>query len=164
MKKRYEEIKSNSISNFFILIVLCLPLISGLNSCCSKVGCMGANQMDGIYLKNFAANDIDSIFISSYKKGTDFKILIDSFMIEQCDSFGNVKYYMLFNYKTINMDNDYRIYFNIIKKVYELSGFKTSKAECNDCFIKDYYTRLNEYEINLKSKRLEFIEIDKDFD
>ena len=164
MKKRYEEIKGNSIHNLYILIVLYLPLILSVNSCCSTEGCVGANQMDGIYLKNFATTDVDSIFISSYKKGTDFKIPTDSFMIEKCDSFGTGGYYMLFNYKIINIDNDYRIYFTTINKIYEVSGFQTSKAECNDCVIPNYYTRLDAYEINLNLKHLGFIEIDKGFD
>jgi len=46
-------------------------------------------------------------------------------------------------------------------------GFKTSKSECNSCspwFIKDYYTRLDGYEINGKFKSLGYIEIDKNAD
>lgn len=157
--------KSNSMLYSYVLILIFLPLIlTGLNSCCTKRGCLGADQLDAVYLKNFAAIEVDSIFISSYKKDSDFKILTDSFMIERCDSFGNGNFYMFFNFKTIKMDNDYRIYFKKIDKVYQVKGFKTSKSECNDCFIKDYYKRLDGYEINDKFKSLGFIEIDKDFD
>jgi hypothetical protein len=135
-----------------------------LNSCCAKVGCVGADDIDGITLKNFSGTDVDSIIVSVFKKDTDFKTPIDSFRINHCDSMGNGSFYMLFNYKMIRMDNDYRIYFPVINKIYEISGFKTSKAECGECIIKDFYKRLDAYKINLKTKSLGFIEIDKDFD
>jgi len=157
--------KRNPIQNPCIQFLSILTLIViGLNSCCSKKGCVGADQMDFAYLKNFEASEIDSISMVTYKKGTDFKTVIDSFMIEQCDTMGNDMCYMGFNGKMIQTSNDYAFYFTKINKVYRINGFKTGRAECNDCFFPDYYTRLEGYEINGKWKETGFMEIDRDAD
>jgi hypothetical protein len=164
MKNINREIRVDSLRYSYVLFVMIFALILTLNSCCAKVDCVGADEIDGINLKNFASTDIDSVIITAFKKNTGFKILTDSFLVESGDSFWDGEYYLLFNYKMVSMDNDYRIYFTKINKTYEVSEFETSKAECGECIIKNSYRRLDSYKINSRSKTLGYIEIDKDID
>ncbi len=124
---------------------------------------MDADNMDGIYLRNFTTSDTDSIFVVSYIKNTDYKVMTDSFMIDDSFTPGD-NTYIIFNGKSINLGNDYRIILPKIKKEYKVTGFKTCKTECGDCIIRNSFLRLDEYQINSHSKDLGFIEIDKDTD
>jgi hypothetical protein len=151
------------LTGFILLFLIAI----GLNSCCTEKYCLGADNLDEVILENFASSDMDSIFVVSYKKGSDFRTVVDSFMVTQCDSLTNTRYVMALGGKRMNAGSDYQIYFSSINKYYKIMGFRTSKSECNSCspsFIKDNYTRLDGYEINGKFKSLGFIEIDKNAD
>jgi hypothetical protein len=141
--KPIEGLSSKSISSNYLPGFILLFLIAiGLNSCCTEKYCLGADNLDEVFLENFNPSDIDSIFVFAYKKGSDFKTVVDSFMVAQCDSLTNIRYFMALGGNKINTGNDYQIYFTSINKYYKIMGFKTSKSECNSCspsFIKDTY-------------------------
>lgn len=72
--------------------------------------------------------------------------------------------------RKISVDYDYKLYFTTldklyfptINKVYHITGFRTFKTECNlDCFPKDYYYKVEGYEINGKYKESSVLEIDQ---
>jgi hypothetical protein len=157
----------------YIIIIVLLTFISiVVNSCCTEKHCVGADDLENVFLLNFSESEVDSVFVVSYRKGSDFKTVADSFIVPKVilpnnDSLVNVRYDMFLWGKRINTDYDYRIIFSKINRAYRISGFKTSKDECNGCypgFVKDYFKRLDGYEINGVFKNLGFIQIDKNID
>jgi hypothetical protein len=155
-----------ALQSIFVFI-LCIVSSMVMNSCCAKVYCTGADDLGDIYLMNFTSDEIDSVFVVSYEKGSDFKTVIDSFLVPRSDSINNGRFDLFLGGKKISAGNDNRIYILKANKIYKITGFRTSKAECNGCsisFIRDSYTQLNGYEINDKFKSLGYIEIDKSAD
>ncbi len=108
---------------FFLLISI------GINSCCTKVYCLGADDLGDIFLMNFASAETDSVFVVSYKKGSNYRTVIDSFMVPRSDSLSNVRYDLYLGEKKISTNSDNKIYFTRANKTYKISGFKTSTAE-----------------------------------
>jgi hypothetical protein len=137
---------------YLILAVLAISA-AGLNSCCTEMYCHGADDMGDIELLNFSQEEVDTTCLVFYKNGSEFKIVEDSFMLEIGGSSKNYIFYG-HSYRKIGTDYDYKLYFTLINKVYRISGFKTSKAECNEqCFPKkDYYSKVDGYEVNGKYK------------
>jgi len=116
--------------------------------------------MGRIELLNFSRDEVDSTFLIFYEKETDFKIVEDSILIDISAVSSNI----IFGQSTrnISIDYDYQLCFTTIKKTYKISGFRTSKAECNDCFPrKDYYTKVDGYEIDGIYKEYSTIQIDQ---
>jgi len=153
----------NKLKSFKYLIIIDIFLIFsfGLKSCCTEKYCFGANDIGDIELLSFSSIEVDSIFLVYFTKDSDFKGVVDSIMIETYQPIGSDKFYG-HSYRNISADYYYKIYFVSINKEYRISGFKTSKSECNDCFIiKDYFTKLDGYEINGKYKESAIIQIDK---
>jgi len=157
----------------FIIGIILFTIISLFEvSCCTMKGCMGVNDLGTIMLKNFDSSDVDSVFVVSCIRGSGFRIVEDSFMVQKVilpsnDSSPYTWIDMFLWGDEINIKYDYQIYFTNIDRSYKIAGFKTIKDECNSCspgFIKDYYTRLNGYELNGKFKPLGYLEIDKEMD
>ena len=133
-----------------------------MNSCgCPAIKCMGANDLGDLFLLNFDSDETDSVFVVSYKKDSDFRTVLDSFMAPKSDFRDSVRYDLFLGGKKISTRNDNKIYFTRINKIYKISGFKTSEAECKNCYN---YTQLDGYEINGKFKSLGYLEIDKETD
>ncbi len=157
-----KKIGKQIIHQIILAIVLCLLISLGINSCgCPMIKCIGADDLEDIFLMNFASNETDSVFVVSYKKGSDFRTMLDSFMVPKRDSLNSKRFDLFLGGKKISTSNDNKIYLTKANKVYKISGFKTSEAECKSCYN---YTRLDGYEINGKFKSLGYIEIDKDTD
>ena len=122
--------------------------------------CFGADDIGDIEMLGFSETDVDSTFLVFYKKGSDFVVVEDSLMLEILGhSTGDI--FFGHSSRNISVDYDYRVYFTLIDREYTISGFKTSKAECNECFPrKDYYDKIEGYEINGKYKDLSGLQID----
>ncbi len=144
-----------------LAIILWLLISIGINSCCPMIMCVGADDLEDIFLMNFASAETDSVFVVAYKKGSDFRTVLDSFMVPRTDSVNTVRYDLFLGGKKISTSNDNKIYFTKVSKIYKISGFKTSEAKCKNCYD---FKRLDGYEINGKFKSLGYIEIDKDTD
>jgi hypothetical protein len=155
------------ICMFMQSIILLFFISMGFHSCCKDKHCYGADDLKEIWLYNFASYEIDSVFFVSYKKGSDFRNVIDSFRVPRADSMGYGSYYMYLYGEKITTNNDYKIYFTKINKIYQIMNFKTSESKCNNCsysIIWYDFTRLDGYEINGKFKSINNISIDKDTD
>ena len=152
---------TNRFRSYSLIISLLIIFSIGLNSCCTKMYCPGADDMGPIEFLNFSSGETDSVFLVYYSKGSDFKMVVDSFPLEIHPSSEGDKFYG-FSPLNIAVEYDYRLYFTLIKKVYSISGFQTGKSVCNDCFLsKDYYTSMNAYKINGYLKNSHVLQIDK---
>jgi len=134
----------------------------GLYAChCTEMYCFGADDIGEIELLNFSREETDSVFLVFYKKDTQFKVVEDSIMLE-IYSYNDSTVFIGESSRKISIDYDYIVNFSIIDKEYEITGFRTVKAECNiDCFPKDYYYKIEGYEINGKYKELSVLQIDQ---
>jgi len=143
------------------LIISVFVIIIGLNSCCTKIYCPGADDMGPIEFLNFSSEETESVFLVYYSKDSDFKTVVDSFPLEVHPAPGSDKFY---GYSPLNIavEYDYRLYFTLIDESYTISAFRTSRSECNDCFLsKDYYTSMDAYEVNGNLKNSHILQVDK---
>lgn len=133
----------------FILTVLMVGLLLGLNSCCTKKGCIGADEIYEINFYNFSQNDLDTITIISYSKNTNFTTVIDS-CVTQANLTGD--YFSAYTNNRINTDLEYKIKLFSTGQVFTLTGFEIEKEGCNSCFPyrpeSDFYNKLIGYQVN----------------
>jgi hypothetical protein len=147
--------KSGLIIGLFVIILI------GLNSCCTKKYCPGAEDISPIELLHFSAMETDSVYLVLYEQDSEFKTAVDSLLLEISQPLGSDKFYA-YPARNISTDFDYRLYFTLMEKTYEITAFKTGKSVCNDCFLStDYYTRMEAYKVNGKLKTSHVLQIDK---
>lgn len=131
------------------LTVLIAGLLLGLNSCCTKKYCIGADDIYEIEFYNFSQADLDTITIINYVKNTNFSTSIDS-STTQANSTGD--YFTAYTNNKINIDLDYKIKLFSTGQVFTLTGFEIEKEGCNSCFPyrpeSDFYNKLNAYQVN----------------
>jgi len=147
--------------NYILIIGIFVIISAGLNSCCTKMYCPGADDMGPIEFLNFSSDETDDVFLVYYSKDSDFKMVVDSFPLEIHPVSEGDKFY---GYSPLNIavEYDYRLYFTLIEKVYSISEFQTGKSVCNDCFLsKDYYTSMDAYKINGNLKNSHILQVDK---
>jgi len=142
----------------------------GLYSChCNDMLCYGADDMGMIEMLNFSEAEVNATFLVFYKKGSEFKIVEDSTRVAIGGTSDSTKFYGS-TMRKISVDYDYKLYFTTLDKlysptinnVYHITEFRTFKAECNiDCFPKDYYYKVEGYEINGKYKKSSELQIDQ---
>ena len=160
MKGFLHKQSTNGFRNYSLIISVFVILI-GFNSCCTKMYCPGADDMGPIEFLNFSTDETESVFMVYYSKDSDFKMVVDSFPLDVHPVSGSDKFYG-YSPISISTDYDYRLYFTLIDKTYTLSAFRTSKSECNDCFLsKDYYTSMDAYEVNGNLKNSHVLQVDK---
>jgi len=147
--------------SYSLIISLLIIFSIGLNSCCTKIYCPGADDMGPIEFLNFSSDETDAVFLVYYSKNSNFKTVVDSSLLEIHQASGSDKF-LGYSSLNITVDYDYRLYFTLIGKVYSISGFQTGKSVCNDCFLsKDYYTSMNAYMINGYLKNSHVLQIDR---
>ena len=131
------------------LTVLMVGLLFGINSCCTKKYCVGADEIYEINFYNFSETDLDTITIISYTKNSNFSTIIDS-SITQASKSGDS--FSAYTNNKINTDLDYKIKLISTGQVYTLTGFEVEKEGCNSCFPYrpegDFYNKLNGYVLN----------------
>jgi len=131
------------------LTVLAAVLLLGLNSCCTKKGCSGADDIYEINFYNFSQTDLDTITIISYSKNSNFNTTIDS-SVTQATLTGD--YFSAYTNNKLNTDIDYKIKLFSTGQVFTLTDFEIEKEGCNSCFPfrpeSDFYNTLNGYNVN----------------
>ncbi|HUX97072.1 MAG TPA: hypothetical protein VMV47_15150 [Bacteroidales bacterium] len=158
LNSRWNIILRDNLNLFLGLIVISTI---GLNSCCTEIYCNGADDIGDIEFLNFTQAELDSTFLVFYKKGSDFKIVEDSLIIE-IFPVAPSKIFLGHSNRKLSVDYDYRLYCKLIKKEYKISEFKTSKEECNECFPRrDYYSKIKGYNINGKYKEFSVLQVDQ---
>lgn len=119
-----------------------------LNSCCTQKGC--TEQILYFSLYDFNIQDVDSIWVKSYQKGTNFQTVKDSIFkkFSSQDSMYRIEVNDVNN--RFNFDRDYEIYFGSINNSYRITNITTRKEVCNQCFPfgSEKYNRLNSYQVN----------------
>ena len=113
--------------NYILIIGIFVIISAGLNSCCTKMYCPGADDMGPIEFLNFSSDETDDVFLVYYSKDSDFKMVVDSFPLEIHPASEGDKFY---GYSPLNIavEYDYRLYFTLIEKVYSISEFQTGKS------------------------------------
>ena len=148
-------------SKFSLIFGLFAILSIGLNSCCTKKYCPGTDDIGPIELLHFSAAETDSVYLVFYNRDSEFKTTVDSLLLEISQPQGSDKFYA-YPARNMTVDFDYRLYFTLMDKTYEISGFQSGKSVYNDCFLStDYYTSLDAYDINGKLKTSHILQIDK---
>ncbi len=151
----------NSKINLIFFIVITLGIL-GINACCTKKKCAGADEIHEIHFYNFTANEVEYITIYSYPKNSNFTIPLDSaymfatFTGDHYSAYGN---------NPLNTNLDYKIKLVNTGEFFTLSGFELEKKGCNSCFPKrpesDFYNILKGYSIDGQPKGGEQISIYK---
>ena len=158
------KLSVKDIINLIITIFVTLIFSIGLKSCCTEKYCFGAENLGGIEFINFLSNELDSTYLVFYQEGSDFLIVEDSIFLE-INEYQETNTFYGQSSRNISIYHDYRLYLINSKSIYTINEFNTSRAECNECFLKkDYYQRLENYKINGKVKQLSFLQIDKSTD
>ncbi len=148
-------------SNNKLLIQLISLFTFNLYSCCTDMYCYNADDIGEIMFLNFSKTELDSAILIFYKKDTDYKEVESSQMIIISESYDTTTYYG-FTQEKISVNFDYQVYLPNITKKYNISGFRIVKAECNvNCFPKDYYYKVEDYEVNGKYKASSSLQIDQ---
>jgi len=131
------------------LILLIIGLFS-LHSCCTKKYCSEAIFAFELY--NFNPQDVDTITISKYEKGSNFSILVD-FTTTSAYKSNGVDYYYAY-LETVDKDHEYIVKIQGVAVTNTITEIKISKSKCNTCFPytpkREYYTKLSEYRLNGK--------------
>ena len=143
------------------VLILILSLFS---SCCGMKDCI--NRLDeGIYLIGFSDNDVKSIKIISFEKGSNFITPIDSCEASDVAHVSNMNVYFPCDEVVLLFKYDYKIIFSTSNSRYEITEMKSKKVACNECFLgafeTDYYNTLFSYKINGKYVESSFLEIRK---
>ena len=129
------------------LILLTIGLFS-LHSCCTKKKCSEAIFAFELY--NFNPQDVDTIIVSKFEKGSNFTNPIDITTTSPYKSSGADYYYLYL--ETVDKDHEYIVKIPGVALTYTLTEFKTSKSKCNDCFPytpkSEYHTYISEYKLN----------------
>ena len=157
----------NSDLQIYAGLIIFMAFSLALNSCCGGAYCEGADNLDKILLFNFPSQDCDSVYVVTYMRGTNYKLVQDSFLVSDIDTSNRYVYYMILSDRKISISSEHKVYFQNANKVYTLSDFKTVREDCNRClipFFSDHYDRLSEYKINGNVKQYQRLEIDKDSD
>ena len=168
LKDKSKSSKENPIlrGNFNVVLGVIVMFSIGLYSCphCTDMLCYGADDMGEFEMINFSEAEVKSTFLVFYKKDSEFKIVEDSLRVDIVGTNDSTRFYGYTNRK-ISVNYDYKLYFPTINKVYQITGFSTFKTECNlNCFPKDYYYKVEGYEIDGKYKESSVLEIDQSND
>lgn len=132
-----------------ILTIISIALLLGVNSCCTKKACLGADYISEISFYNFTLTELDTIKIYSYSKNSDSTILVDS-SVTQAQRLGD--YYFARTKDMIKIEQEHKIKITSTGQVYTLTDFETQKKRCNYCFFNrsgsDFYNELKGYFVN----------------
>jgi hypothetical protein len=149
------------------IVILAMTSFS-LNSCtCTEMLCEGADNLNCIFLYNFSGQDCDSVYIVNYMRGTDYRSVVDSFLVENIEQPDPNIYVLVLEDRRISVRFEHKVYFPSANKQYTISEFKTNSEICNKCtpaYLSDHYNKLTEYQINGNVKQYARLEIDKDKD
>jgi predicted small secreted protein len=126
------------------ILICALFLISLylLNSCCTKVGCLGVDDIRTIKLYNFNSTDFDTIYLLKYDIGNNFTNKLDSniYNIYNIENRNNEYNELMLNL-FINKDFEYKLVFKSINQEYKIKNITSEKNKCN-C---DYFDALKSY-------------------
>lgn len=107
---------------------------------------MGAEDLNGIRLLNFASNEVDSIAIETYLANSNFTTRIDnSYTIVRSRGVNDTNL-IIFLPKKLNIAHKYQVTMLSTGQVYEMTNFTSRKEECN-C-PNDKYDVLESYSVN----------------
>lgn len=113
-------------------LVLLIGVISSiLYSCCTKMDCEGFDDLNEIQLKNFLADEVDSISVEIFKSGSNFTDRIDSSFTQPIGCGANTINCLISVKENIHLDHEYKVTIHSINQSYTLTDFKTRKEECN---------------------------------
>jgi hypothetical protein len=145
-----------------ILTVIAVLLLFVVNSCCTKIYCLGADDIYEIEFYNFSQADLDTITILSYPINSNFSISVDSF-VTQASKTGD--HFSANTKDKLNTNLDYKIKLASTGQVFTLTNFEIEKEGCNSCFPyrpkSDFYNKLNAYQINGQRQSVNQIKIFK---
>lgn len=129
----------------FITLLFCTSLF--LASCCTKKDCDSDEEIEELYLKNFTAEQVDTIRIFAYARNTGYTQVVDSLTVG--GQAGSDERYVLHLQSFFSIHRDYKLKIPATGMTYTLSGFETSSEKCNFCFFtRDTYPRLAAYRVN----------------
>ena len=152
--------KKNKINKLIILTVLSITL----SSCCTKMECLNAFDLNEIELDGFSIQETENILISSYVKGSNFNNFIDSSSTSARTRSGNDNEdLIIFSPIDINKNSDYLVEFKNNGQIYKITNIQTTFEKCNTCFLaKDDYELMYSYEINNLLQEIKYFKIIRD--
>jgi len=147
------------IRNVSIFSLLLFGISYMLNSCCTEKMCIGAKDLDCITFYNFSSNDLDTMIIKEYMKGSNYSKVRDSLMITPQDIPLIPVEQIIRLPKKIDVACDYEITLSS-GQTFRISDFETSKEKCNEGFLCfDYFIALKQYKVNNKVQKAGFLKI-----
>lgn len=119
-----------------------------LAGCCTKKNCESSFEQEVIQLVDFPVNQIDSVYVKSYTRNSDFAVINDSLLTSaETNSDGKLSVYVSTG---VNHNHDYIVVIPSLSKTYRISSISVGKEVCNNCIgsMHSYYEELRSYEIN----------------
>ncbi len=137
------------------MILLSLVTLLIINSCCKDMECPDFDGLDNIQFYGYDRNEIDSVIVSRYEKGSGFSEYSDSKLIitefrDIPDDFKIVWYPERFT-----PDFDYKIVITGTGESFTLTDFVLTRKDCHSdsglglgLFCSQYYIALKSYRLN----------------
>jgi hypothetical protein len=114
-------------------------------------------------LYNFQADEVDSIYTYSYKKGSNFTQVLDSSLDHGALSGDNTSFSVWLS--TYDSDFDYLIKIKGWTGEYRITDLNTEKRKCNACVPfapkSEYFSTLIDYQLNGQHKNDFIIDVFK---
>jgi hypothetical protein len=135
-----------SLSLYLLLIPAAL-----LSGCCTKKGCIGADNLDIIYFAGFEnREELTSIVIKEFEKESGFTLLLDSTAVTISDFNDLTEFQGILLPRKMSKDFDYRIELPEAGLAYDISDIASKRKTCdNGGFLcNDHYNALESYRVN----------------
>lgn len=134
-----------------ISALLSITILFSINSCCTAVYCLGADDLNEIRFYGFTHEEVDTIVIRKFNKNSNFKIALDSstaYSIE-VHSGTELKIVSIADHNKLSVDFDYKVELPGTGKTFTFSDFVSKKERCNSGFMcNDFYNSLESYKLN----------------
>lgn len=138
--------KMNIYQRMVACVCVWIVMLS-IQSCCTDVACMGADDLSMIYFYDFAASDVDTVLVEKFEKGNGFKNVVDTQELVSQYTGGNPGMALLS--ENISVSYDYRITLASTGQTFTLSGFLVKEEDCGRGFLcNNRFNALKSYAVN----------------
>lgn len=132
-----------------IVTIFLIGILLTINSCCTKMKCLGADDMNEIWFYNFTQENLDTIVIKRFYKNTNFSTAIDS-SVTTFDNFQlGTDYQIVYLVEKLTVDYDYQVELVSSGQIFRLTDFVVKKERCNSGLAcNDFFNSLSSYKVN----------------
>lgn len=133
-----------NIAILFSIATLLLP-----SACCTKMYCLGADDLNELDFYRFASTDIDTIIIKRYDRNVNLTLPIDSSTIITPSFYNESEYQVIYLIDRIDVNFNYKVIISSTGQTFTITDFVVKKEKCNTGFLcTDQYNSLESYTVN----------------